>query len=38
MLLLVFHQMNRLTDVAFLIAPENIPGTICVPFAGGVTV
>ena len=34
LVLYVFHETNRLTDVAFLVALENIPGMICVPFAG----
>ncbi len=34
LVLYIFHTTNRLTDVAFLIALETIPGTICVPFSG----
>jgi MFS family permease len=34
LVLYIFHTTNRLTDVAFLIALETIPGTILVPFAG----
>lgn len=34
LVLYIFHTTNRLTDVAFLIALETIPATICVSFAG----
>lgn len=30
----VFHQTSSLTDIALLIALENVPGIVCVPFAG----
>ena len=34
LVLYIFHTTNRLTDVAFLIALETLPGIAFVPFAG----